>query len=77
MHIWIINSKSELLIQKRPDHLKHLPGIWAATGGAVIQGEDSKTAACREAKEELGVDIHKSGSYLFKKKTNNYGFYTN
>ena len=32
-----------------------MPGIWAATGGAAIAGEDSLTAAVRELGEELGI----------------------
>ena len=57
VHIWIINDKGEILIQKRPNNLKFAPGKWAITGGSAIQGEDSITAACRETKEELGIDI--------------------
>jgi 8-oxo-dGTP diphosphatase len=34
-----------------------MPGLWAATGGSVVAGEDGRTAAIREAKEELGFDI--------------------
>lgn len=58
VHIWILNSKGEILIQKRADHLKNNPGLWAITGGAAIQGEDGQTAVQREAKEELGIDIN-------------------
>lgn len=58
VHIWIINDKGEILIQKRPKNLKFASGKWAITGGSAIQGEDSITAACREAKEELGIDIN-------------------
>lgn len=60
VHIWIINSKGEILIQKRPEHLKFAPGVWATTGGSAIQGEDSITAACRETKEELGIEINRN-----------------
>ncbi len=58
VHIWIINSSGEILIQKRPEHLEFAPGIWATTGGSATQGEDSITAACRETKEELGIEIN-------------------
>lgn len=61
VHIWIINRKREILIQKRADHLQHAPGIWAITGGAAIQGEDSIMTACRETKEELGIEISPKG----------------
>ncbi len=55
VHIWIINNKGEILIQKRSEHLEFAPGVWATTGGSAIKGEDSITAACRETKEELGI----------------------
>ena len=57
VHIWIRNSGGLLLIQKRAPHVEWSPGLWAATGGAAISGEDSLTAAIRETKEELGIDI--------------------
>lgn len=60
VHIWIINSKGEVLIQRRPEHLEFAPGVWATTGGSAIVGEDSITAACREVKEELGIKISKN-----------------
>lgn len=53
--IWVVNSKGQYLIQRRADHLLLSPGMWATTGGSAIRGEDSKTAALRELKEELGI----------------------
>ena len=55
VHIWIMNDNKEFLIQRRAADLELLPNIWAATGGAAIQGEDSLTAAIREVEEELGI----------------------
>lgn len=57
VHVWILNSKGELLIQKRNENLKRNPGKWAYTGGAVDSGETSLQAALRETKEELGIEI--------------------
>lgn len=57
VHIWIRNSKGEYLIQKRSGKVNRWPGIWAATGGAAIKGENSLTAALREVKEELGISF--------------------
>ena len=57
VHIWILNDKGQFLIQKRADHLKLMPGLWAATGGSIVAGEDGRTAAIREVKEELGFDV--------------------
>lgn len=57
VHIWFINSKGEYLIQKRASHLGWMPNMWAATGGAVVAGEDSLLGAMRETEEELGLKI--------------------
>ena len=56
VHIWIISSDGAFLIQRRADDKKLMPGEWAATGGAVIAGETSLSAARRELKEELGIE---------------------
>lgn len=53
--IYPINSSKQILIQKRNPNLKLLPGIWAATGGSAIQGEDVWEACQRELFEELGI----------------------
>lgn len=59
VHIWIVSSRGEFLIQRRSDSKKLMPGEWAATGGAAISGEDSYTAANRELYEELGIPSNK------------------
>ncbi len=59
VHIWIVSSRGEFLIQRRSDNKKLMPGEWAATGGAAISGEDSYTAANRELYEELGIPSNK------------------
>ncbi len=55
VHIWIVSSSGNFLIQRRAEKKKLMPGEWAATGGAAISGEDSFTAASRELEEELGI----------------------
>lgn len=55
VHIWIVSSSGSLLIQRRANSKKLMPGEWAATGGAAISGEDSFKAAQRELFEELGI----------------------
>ena len=55
VHIWVVSSDGKILIQRRSDTKKLMPGEWAATGGAAISGEDSFTAAQRELFEELGI----------------------
>lgn len=56
VHIWIVSSDGEFLIQRRADEKKLMPGEWAATGGSALAGEDSFTAAKRELLEELGIN---------------------
>ena len=56
VHIWVVNSKGEMLIQKRAVTKELMPGRWAATGGSALSGEGSSAAARRELKEELGLD---------------------
>ncbi len=59
VHIWVISSTGKILIQRRSEEKKLMPGEWAATGGAAISGEDSYTAANRELYEELGIASNK------------------
>lgn len=60
VHIWVISPDGKILIQRRSDTKKLMPGEWAATGGAAISGEDSFTAAQRELFEELGISSDRS-----------------
>lgn len=55
VHIWIIDSKGRLLIQRRSEKKHLMPGEWAATGGAAIAGETPFAAARRELFEELSI----------------------
>lgn len=55
-HVWIINNKKELLIQKRSKDKKNNPNFWDISGaGHIKAGEDVINGAIRELKEELGV----------------------
>ena len=49
VHIWPKDELGRFLIQKRAPHLDLLPDTWAATGGSAFAGEDSLSAAMREA----------------------------
>lgn len=60
VHIWVVSSDGNFLIQRRSDNKKLMPGEWAATGGAAIAGENSYTAANRELYEELGIPSNKN-----------------
>ena len=56
-HIWIINDKNELLLQKRSASKKSHPNCWDISGaGHIKAGESVIDGAIRELKEELGVE---------------------
>lgn len=58
VRVLLFNSKGELLIQKRSSKVGTAPGKWdQSVGGHVDAGEDYLTAARRETKEELGINI--------------------
>lgn len=67
VHIWIMNSNNELLVQKRNPKKETFPNLWAiSVAGHVRSGEDSIEAALRELKEELGIKIDSNElKYLF------------
>ncbi len=59
VHIWIINSKNEILLQKRSANKKIGPNLWdISVAGHMSAGDTSKKCAVREIKEELGIDIN-------------------
>jgi 8-oxo-dGTP diphosphatase len=55
VHLWIEDEAGRHLIQRRALDLDSSPGVWAATGGCAIAGEESEAAVLREVREELGV----------------------
>jgi|GEM_PF-389004 len=67
VHIWVINSNKELLVQKRSPKKDTYPDLWAiSTAGHVKAGEASIESALRELKEELGIKAtDKDLEYLF------------
>lgn len=69
VHVWKHNGRGEWLIDKRtqksPDDMNG--GKWETTGGAAIANEDSLTAALRETKEELGLDLDPAKGALFRR----------
>lgn len=56
IHVWVYNSKGEVLLQKRSMN-KHLwPGKWdISVGGHIGAGENIEKAAVRETFEEVGI----------------------
>ncbi len=53
--VWIFNGKGEVLLTKRSPEKMAFPNFWALTGGAVLAGENSRSAARREVREETGI----------------------
>ena len=64
VHIWVLSSNGNILIQRRSNEKKLMPGEWAATGGSAISGESSLAAAARELSEELGIKALKGSLKL-------------
>ncbi len=65
VHIWIINSKGEILLQKRNKLKKAYPLHWdMSAAGHIDSGETSLEAAKRETFEELGLSLKNSSFNL-------------
>lgn len=76
--VLISNSEGDYLIQKRAKNKKIFPGRWEFTGGGVICGEDSKSAAIREVFEEVGLQLAENELKLvgkLKKKKRSIDFW--
>ncbi|OGE86322.1 MAG: hypothetical protein A3J48_02385 [Candidatus Doudnabacteria bacterium RIFCSPHIGHO2_02_FULL_46_11] len=55
-HIFVFNSKGELLLQKLASTRERYPGKWGSSvAGYVISGESYEQAAKRKLMDELGV----------------------
>ena len=55
-HIWIYNSKGEILLQLRAKDKQFWPDRWEiSAAGHVGAGEKPEDAAVRELSEELGI----------------------
>ncbi|MBG6130694.1 isopentenyldiphosphate isomerase [Aquimarina sp. EL_43] len=58
IHVCIINSNNQLLIQQRQSFKKGWSNMWDLTvGGSVHSGENSYNAAEREVFEEIGYTV--------------------
>lgn len=70
VYVWIINSKNELLIQKRSSNKDKDPNLWTiSASGHLSAGDSSKDGALRELYEELGIQIiEEELNYLFTVK---------
>ena len=58
VHIWVINSKKEVLLQKRSPLMDNHPNKWdISSAGHVSAGQDDITSAQRETEEEIGLKL--------------------
>ncbi|HET9721939.1 MAG TPA: NUDIX domain-containing protein [Candidatus Saccharimonadales bacterium] len=57
-HLWIYNSKGEILIQLRAGGKTIRPNVWdVPVAGHIQAGHEPRETLVRESKEELGLDI--------------------
>lgn len=58
VHVWVINSKKQILLQQRSKYVRVYQGYWnSAASGHVTSGQNSLEAAQKETREELGLDL--------------------
>ncbi|MFI3241656.1 MAG: NUDIX domain-containing protein [Alphaproteobacteria bacterium] len=58
VHVWIVNDKDEILLQKRASCKESFPDMWdISAAGHLSAGDDTITGAIREIEEELGFLI--------------------
>lgn len=70
VHIWIINGKGEVLLQKRSAQKIMSPNKWTtATSGHLSAGDSNVQGAIRELSEEIGLQVNENElKYLFSVK---------
>jgi isopentenyl-diphosphate Delta-isomerase len=69
-----LGNNLELLLQKRHVNKYHSGGLWTnSCCGHPLLHEDTKLAAMRRVKEELGIkiELEKVGSFIYKSKVSN------
>lgn len=66
--VFIINDCKQVLLQKRSANKRFNPNQWGLCAGHVDAYESLESAALRELKEEVGLEIEKSDLYKFGKR---------
>ncbi len=58
VHVCVFDPEGRMLIQQRQPFKRGWSNLWDITvGGSAVSGDTSRSAAERETKEELGLDI--------------------
>lgn len=58
IHIWIVNDKGEILLQRRSKYKDSYPNMYdVSCAGHIEAGNDKIETAIRELKEELDIDV--------------------
>jgi isopentenyl-diphosphate delta-isomerase type 1 len=66
-HIWIYNSKGEIILQLRAKDKSVFPDVWdVSCAGHVTAGEEPIISAIRELEEEIGITVKKKELKFFK-----------
>ncbi|MFH1455448.1 MAG: NUDIX domain-containing protein [archaeon] len=66
-HIWIYNSKGEILLQLRAKEKSLYPDMWdVSVAGHVNSKEEPLTSGLREIEEEIGLKLKKEDLDFFK-----------
>ena len=77
VHIWLLNSRNQLLLQKRSATKDTFPGRWdVSAAGHISSGHSAYESAIRELEEELSLDKEKDNfelEFLFQVCSSNSG----
>lgn len=70
VHVWIVNSDNQVLMQKRSPTKESHPDMWDISfAGHITAGDTSIETVIKEGKEELGIDVVQSKiQFLFTYK---------
>nr|BBH87261.1 hypothetical protein KTC_20120 [Thermosporothrix sp. COM3] len=64
-NIIFLNEKEQVLLQLRDDNPAiPYPNMWALPGGHIDAGESPFECIVREAKEELGIELHEAALFV-------------
>lgn len=67
VHVLVFNERGEVYLQKRSFKKDTFPGAWdSSASGHLNSGETYDACAVREAREEIGLFLHRTPKRLFK-----------